>query len=258
MLMSAELLRIMKLLESNGIEALVFKGPALAQMAYGDITMRQFGDLDVFVHREDIVNISNILSNDRYAPRVDKKYFSNNAFLDVSSDCQFFNDKQSILVEIHWTVFRKAFLKKMQKIDLWDKPSKVSINHYDVETFGTEALLLYLCMHGSKHTWERLGWIVDIDRLVRVSSDIDWDKVYKLAEQANDTTMLELGLLLTARLFRTPVPQKLIDSLGTNRKILSLEKEVFLLPMQKSRQPIVNCKKTFAIPASIWHYRRYP
>ncbi|MBD3790221.1 MAG: nucleotidyltransferase family protein, partial [Campylobacterales bacterium] len=47
MLMSAELLRIMKLLEANNIEALAFKGPALAQMAYGNITMRQFGDLDV-------------------------------------------------------------------------------------------------------------------------------------------------------------------------------------------------------------------
>ncbi len=41
MLMSAELIRIMKLLEENGIEALAFKGPTLAQMAYGDITLRQ-------------------------------------------------------------------------------------------------------------------------------------------------------------------------------------------------------------------------
>jgi len=34
--MSAELIKVMALLEENGIEALTFKGPALAQMAYGD------------------------------------------------------------------------------------------------------------------------------------------------------------------------------------------------------------------------------
>ncbi|UFH59207.1 nucleotidyltransferase domain-containing protein [Sulfurovum mangrovi] len=229
MLMTAELLRIMKLLEANNIEALAFKGPALAQQAYGDITMRQFGDLDIFVHRKDIVHIAEILSDDRYEARVDKKYFSNNAFLDVNSDCQFFNDKQNILIEIHWTVFRKSFSKKMQKIDLWDRPSKVSINHHEIKAFEVEALLLYLCMHGSKHTWERIEWIVDIDKLVRVSPDINWDKVYQMAEQANGTTMLELGLLLTSHLFSTPLSQKYINSLSTNKKILSLEREVFFL-----------------------------
>ena len=35
MLMSAELIKVMALLEENGIKALTFKGPALAQMAYG-------------------------------------------------------------------------------------------------------------------------------------------------------------------------------------------------------------------------------
>jgi hypothetical protein len=38
MMMSAELLKIMQLLEKNQIESLAFKGPSLAQMAYGDIT----------------------------------------------------------------------------------------------------------------------------------------------------------------------------------------------------------------------------
>ena len=42
MLMSAELIRIMKLLKENNIEALAFKGPTLSQMAYGDITLRQY------------------------------------------------------------------------------------------------------------------------------------------------------------------------------------------------------------------------
>ena len=51
MLMSAELIRIMKLLEKNDIKALAFKGPVLSQMVYGDITLRQYVDLDVLIRK---------------------------------------------------------------------------------------------------------------------------------------------------------------------------------------------------------------
>ena len=40
MRMTAELVRIMKLLEENGIEALAFKGPTLAKIAYGDMSYK--------------------------------------------------------------------------------------------------------------------------------------------------------------------------------------------------------------------------
>ncbi len=66
MLMSAELLRIMKLLEENGIPALAFKGPVLSQMAYGDITLRQYSDLDVLVKKEDIYKIDALLKAQGY------------------------------------------------------------------------------------------------------------------------------------------------------------------------------------------------
>ena len=66
MLMTSELLRIMKLLEENSIEALAFKGPALSQMAYGDITLRQYVDLDVLVKKEDIYKIDALLKDRGY------------------------------------------------------------------------------------------------------------------------------------------------------------------------------------------------
>jgi len=42
----------MALLEENGIEALTFKGPALAQMAYGDTSLRHYSDLDILIRKE--------------------------------------------------------------------------------------------------------------------------------------------------------------------------------------------------------------
>jgi hypothetical protein len=243
--MTAELLRIMKLFEKNGIHALAFKGPALAHMAYGDITLRQFGDLDIYVQKSDIARIARILEKDKYDARVDLKFFNNDAFLNVNSDVQFYRESGNILIEIHWTVFRNTFSSTMKNIDLWDKPSIVHIQNKTLYTFKTETLLLYLCMHGSKHTWERIEWITDIDRLIRAADTLDWDEVYRLARIADGVTMLELGLLLSSELFNTPLSENIVNNLTSNKKCSQLVNDVLSLLNQKNDILNTELKKNY-------------
>jgi putative nucleotidyltransferase-like protein len=42
-------LRVYKLFKENDIPVALFKGPLLAQMAYGEISLRQAGDIDVLI-----------------------------------------------------------------------------------------------------------------------------------------------------------------------------------------------------------------
>ena len=44
-----EMLKLLDLFESEGIPALSFKGPLLAEFAYGNVALRQFSDLDILV-----------------------------------------------------------------------------------------------------------------------------------------------------------------------------------------------------------------
>ena len=52
--MTAELFRLLELFAAKDIPALVVKGPVLAMQAYGDPTMRSYGDLDLLVRQYDI------------------------------------------------------------------------------------------------------------------------------------------------------------------------------------------------------------
>src|SRR5260370_38942978 len=52
--LTAELFRILDRFTSEGIGALVVKGPVLAVQAYGDLTMRSYVDLDIIVRQRDI------------------------------------------------------------------------------------------------------------------------------------------------------------------------------------------------------------
>ena len=48
-LVTAELLQILELFRTHGIRAIPYKGPVLSAAVYGDISMRQFDDLDIIV-----------------------------------------------------------------------------------------------------------------------------------------------------------------------------------------------------------------
>jgi len=50
-ILTAELCRLVELFRASGIEAIPYKGPALAVVAYGNLTLRRFVDLDVIVRK---------------------------------------------------------------------------------------------------------------------------------------------------------------------------------------------------------------
>ena len=52
-LLAGELTRVLDLLASHGIDAVPFKGPVLAALAYENVAMRQFSDLDLLVQHHE-------------------------------------------------------------------------------------------------------------------------------------------------------------------------------------------------------------
>ena len=54
---SQELRRLVEVLAGQGIRCVPFKGPTLAISAYQDLALREFSDLDILVHREDVFEV---------------------------------------------------------------------------------------------------------------------------------------------------------------------------------------------------------
>lgn len=59
--LTAELIKVMDSLRSCGITAIPYKGPVLAAQAYGDISLRQFEDLDIIVPQSDLPAANELL-----------------------------------------------------------------------------------------------------------------------------------------------------------------------------------------------------
>ncbi|EIF51213.1 nucleotidyltransferase family protein [Sulfurovum sp. AR] len=205
MLMSAELIRIMKLLKENNIEALAFKGPVLSQMAYGDITLRQYADLDVLTRKEDIYKIDTLLKEEGYQRLLDITPTQEKVYIQYAHDIGFIHPNKSVHFEMHWSLLDKDYPMQVDLEDFWKETQEVKLNSYPIDTFSNENLLIYLCIHGSKHLWERIEWIKDIDLLIR-KNEINWAKVIEKSKGTGFEKMIFLGFSLCTTLFATPLP----------------------------------------------------
>jgi hypothetical protein len=75
----------------------------------------------------------------------------------------------------------------------------------NVPTLSKADYLLALAVHGAKHFWRRMNWIVDVDRLLTSSPDLDWDLIYACAIRWRCQRMLYSTLAIRSRLYSTPV-----------------------------------------------------
>jgi len=240
MSMSATLLKVLNLFKENNIKALSFKGPSLAQMAYGDITLRQFGDLDILIHKEDIKKIEALCISMGYKPYYDLTEVQKEVWYTYAKDMVFYHPVNKSVIEMHWLLLDADFPLQVDLDAIWKDTNTVEINRHPVQTFSSDALLLYLCVHGSKHLWERIVWIKDIDLMIR-TQNIHWDSLLLDAKKNNLKSMLFLGLHLAKLLFNTPLPKN-IEVLLENEKVLSALSDFVFLNWEKEQSMFQNTR----------------
>ena len=209
LLLTDELTRILRALSDANIEAIPYKGPALGVFAYGNLTYRRFLDLDVMVRKTDIWRAKEVLVEAGFVVASDWTESQQELLLRTQHNLQFTREGGRLLVELHWEVASGLFARSMHAEALWERLESMTLKEQVVKTLSAEDLLLALCVHGSKHLWERLSWICDVAELLRSHPHMDWTAVFDRAETGESQRMLALGLALAQRLFDAPLPKEI-------------------------------------------------
>ena len=100
-----------------------------------------------------------------------------------------------------------------------------------------EDLLLILCVHGSRHLWNRMKWICDVAELVRANQGMDWGQLVAQAENLGSERMLLLGLLLATDLLRAPLPDEILRRVRADPAAQSLAEQVYGRLFAEADQP---------------------
>jgi hypothetical protein len=156
--LSNELCRIIRLLADFGIEAIPYKGPVLSLFAYDDLALRRFVDLDVIVKKRDVARARDVLLADSYTLSKPLSESQQELLLRTQHNLQFTKDNRRLILELHWEVAPHLFASTVQGDALWNNLVPFELDGITVKTFSADDLLFSLCVHGSRHLWERLGW----------------------------------------------------------------------------------------------------
>ena len=205
LLLTSELTAIIRAFADEGIESVPFKGPALAVMAYGDLSLRRFVDLDVIVKKEDVFRARNVLSKAGYTASLSLDEDQQSVLLRTQHCMQFSRDNGRIIFELHWNVASNLFASPVSAQEFWQRLREIEVNGQTVKSFSADDLLFALCVHGSRHIWERLSWICDIAELIQ-REQLDWAALIDRAITTDSERMFYLGLCLAERLLGTRLP----------------------------------------------------
>src|ERR1044072_705633 len=220
-LLTAELCRLVKLFSQEGIETIPYKGPALALFAYGDIALRRFVDLDVIVKKSDVLKARAILLNEGYRSPKSLSIDQQNLLLRTQHNMQFSRDNHRLFIELHWEVAPHLFASTVNGERLWQNLITLDLDGTPVKTFSAEDLLFSLCVHGSRHLWERLGWICDIAELIK-RQPLNWPALLERAAIADTERMFLLGVHLAQRLLDAPVPSEVKQRCDADQRLSPL------------------------------------
>jgi hypothetical protein len=222
-----QLLRCLKLLGAHGIPAAPYKGPVLAASVYGDLCLRQFVDLDVLVHEQDAFRARDVLASHGYRPEFQLAAAQEVAYLRSQSAHQVIRDAGMVIVELHWRITEGYFSFPLDTEQLWKRLEPASLAGREVRTLSAEDLLLVLCVHGTKHMWERLEWICDVAKLVGMHAAIDWPGVMKQAATLGSERMLFLGLSIAHDLLCVALPREVLESVRADPAVATLAGQVY-------------------------------
>ena len=226
--MTAELSRLLALMNANDIETLPYKGPILTQTLYKRLDLRQFGDLDIIVQPQDVAIVESLLIEEGYWPYFGKKTAAQlSTYMKAKTEhtYDFYHKGKDIFIEIHWR-FWPPFFSSVNPKEIWPRRESTTLAGATVSTFPIEDYLIVLCMHGSRHMWERLAWLCDIALLVRRYPDLDWQKTLSTAERWGVKRMLLLGLYLAQSWLATSLPIEVKAQISTDSAIAKLAAQV--------------------------------
>jgi len=220
-----ELRRLVTLFADSGIEAIPYKGPVLALFAYGDLTLRRFVDLDVIVKRSDVLKARQILLAQGYTPSKALSLTQQELLLRTQHNMQFSRDNGQSIVELHWEVAPSLFASTVNADNLWHNLITIKIHGTQFKSLSPDDLLFSLCVHGSRHLWERLAWICDVAELI-TRHNFDWTTLLKRAATADSERMFLLGLHLAHVLLDAPLPDDVKRRCESDERLQSLADNV--------------------------------
>ncbi len=223
--LTRELIRILDCLDAIGVEVIPYKGVVLSEVYYGDMAMRQSGDMDLFVRKRDVARTKSAVRDLGFTPRVPIPEDAEADYIASGYECTFDSPAGKNLLELQWALQPRFYAVDFEMDGLFERAVNVALAGRSVRTPSPEDLLLVLSVHAAKHVWGRLIWLCDIAQILK-RENVNWEWVQSQAQELGIERILHITLLLANRLLATAIPAPLENPILADRAAHAFADEI--------------------------------
>ncbi|MCK5135660.1 MAG: nucleotidyltransferase family protein [Bacteroidales bacterium] len=274
MLITRELFRLQDSARGFAYKLMVLKGPVLAHQLYGDVSKRQYNDLDLYLHPNDFSKVKQEILSWGYKkiyPSIrDEKRL--NYYFRHKGDLGVVHPKTGVYIEIHHGINLRRLIPKQYESDFYNNLTQVKIHEWQITTLTPEYTFIYLCLHGAKHLFFRLIWLKDIADYFS-AIEMDHDKILNLVRKYGLERLFGVSFALVNEYFGIEIPSTYNQAVRSRkvhqlknmcqRRIRGPEKELLYMRLLKHYY-FFNLKQGWSYKAYVlksifhrWYIRKF-
>jgi hypothetical protein len=224
---TAELLRLVERFQREGCPMIPYKGPVLALLAYGDVTLRHFSDLDLLIPRASMPRAASLLETLGYRIEHRSGRAAQAVHLGTEYHYLYRHPESGLAVELHGEAIPCYFSFPLTNEDLGRRLETVMVDARPVPSLSREDLVLLLAMHGTKHEWQCAEQVLSLAALVSRSAGLEWEQLLERATALGGRRILLLGLNLAHALFDCPLPERIVAEIDRDAMVAQLTAQVW-------------------------------
>jgi len=207
---SSELARIMRHFESRQVRTIPYKGPVLSQLAYQDLALRCFSDLDFLISADEFERAKQALGEIGYRPATEQSPAIERLWLRTGNERSFDGASGKNLVELQWALLPHFYSIVLPVEDLLARSGRTVVGGCEVPCLSPEDSVLVLCLHAAKHLWSRLIWVSDIAETLGSQGQaqtIDYSLVFSRAHALGIARILGVSFWLVKNVLGAELPK---------------------------------------------------
>lgn len=224
--MTEELFSLKNLFAAGEIPFCCFKGPVLAQIAYGDLSLRSFVDIDLLVAQSDAARVCDLLRENGYSIFPELTAEELLKYMDFEDHVVVKNSANNIEIDLHWDLCGSYAMCPLRLETVLSSLQLVDLEGHPVPTLSVEDTVVHLCVHASSHCWATLESIASLARLLAQNPRIDWERIRERTEFLRCRRLLLLGLSLAGKLYNSSLPDMENVQIQQERRIYRLREKV--------------------------------
>ena len=203
-----ELSRVLRVLTDARVHALAYKGPALSLAAYGDVGARVCTDLDLVVSPHEFARARTALVSAGYRSRPGMSRGQEAVLCFGQGHAEYARAATPApFVELHWRFVAQRLPWSPDVSDVLARSVPLQVGGVGASVPSDADHVLLLSMHGTRHHWTQLEWLVSLSAFLR--RDFDGEAVLERATRIGARRALLVGTALADTLLHAAAPAAL-------------------------------------------------